>query len=42
MALQCGIEMTECRLLEENNRAHFMTKRFDRVGEKEKIHMWST
>jgi len=39
MAIQCGIEMTECRLLEENNRAHFMTKRFDRVGEKEKIHM---
>lgn len=39
MAVSCGIEMTECRLLEENNRAHFMTKRFDRVGAKEKIHM---
>lgn len=30
MAKACGIEMTECRLLEENGRAHFMTKRFDR------------
>ena len=30
MAIDCGIEMMECRLLEENNRAHFMTKRFDR------------
>ncbi len=39
MAISCGIEMTECRLLEENGRAHFMTKRFDRIGEKEKIHM---
>lgn len=38
MAIACGIEMTECRLLEENNRAHFMTKRFDRIHEKEKIH----
>lgn len=32
MARQAGIEMTECRLLEENGRAHFMTKRFDRDG----------
>lgn len=38
MATSCGIEMTECRLLEENGRAHFMTKRFDRIGEKEKLH----
>jgi serine/threonine-protein kinase HipA len=30
MATQAGIVMTECRLLEENNRAHFMTRRFDR------------
>ena len=27
-----GIQMTECRLIEENGRAHFMTKRFDRVN----------
>ena len=30
MARQAGIEMTPCRLLEENGRAHFMTRRFDR------------
>ena len=39
MAVACGIKMTDCRLLEENKRAHFMTKRFDRVGGKEKLHM---
>lgn len=32
MATDCEIEMNECRLLEENGRAHFMTKRFDRDG----------
>lgn len=37
MAKACGIEMTECRLYEEHNRAHFMTRRFDRIGP-EKIH----
>ncbi len=37
MAKEAGIEMTECRLLEENGRAHFMTKRFDRQLN-EKIH----
>jgi serine/threonine-protein kinase HipA len=30
MAKQAGIEMSPCRLLEENGRAHFMTRRFDR------------
>lgn len=38
MAKEAGIEMTECRLLEENGRAHFMTKRFDR-HRNHKIHM---
>ena len=38
MAKDAGIEMTNCRLLEENGRFHFMTKRFDRVGN-EKLHM---
>ncbi len=38
MAIDCGIDMSECRLLRENGRSHFMTKRFDRSGE-EKIHM---
>lgn len=32
MARQAGIAMSPCRLLEENGRAHFMTKRFDREG----------
>ncbi len=41
MAIACGIEMTECRLLEENGRAHFMTRRFDRTDKGEKIHMQS-
>lgn len=30
MAIDSGIEISECQLLEENGRAHFMTKRFDR------------
>lgn len=30
MAKQAGIDMYPCRLLEENGRAHFMTRRFDR------------
>jgi serine/threonine-protein kinase HipA len=34
MALAAGIDMHACRLLEENGRAHFMTKRFDRDGNK--------
>lgn len=33
MAIASGIEMSPCRLFEENGRAHFMTKRFDRDGE---------
>lgn len=30
MARAAGITMTDCRLFEENGRAHFMTRRFDR------------
>ena len=30
MATQAGVVMSECRLLEESGRAHFMTRRFDR------------
>ena len=41
MAKDCGIEMTECRLFEENGRAHFMTRRFDRPFGKEKLHVQS-
>ena len=39
MALDCEIEMTECRLIEENGRAHFMTRRFDRLPNNEKLHV---
>jgi serine/threonine-protein kinase HipA len=41
MAKELGIQMMECRLLEENGRAHFMTKRFDRLNNKEKLHVQS-
>ncbi|MBU1086532.1 MAG: type II toxin-antitoxin system HipA family toxin [Candidatus Omnitrophica bacterium] len=41
MALAAGIQMSESRLLEENGRSHFMTKRFDRTENGEKIHMQS-
>lgn len=39
MARAAGIEMTECRLLEEGGRAHFMTRRFDRLDNGEKVHV---
>jgi serine/threonine-protein kinase HipA len=39
MAKQAGIEMSECCLFEEGGRAHFLTKRFDRDSDGEKIHM---
>jgi serine/threonine-protein kinase HipA len=41
MATDAGINMSKCRLLEENGRRHFMTRRFDRKGDGDKIHMQS-
>lgn len=41
MAKAAGIEMSECRLLEENGRRHFMTRRFDRLADGAKLHMQS-
>jgi serine/threonine-protein kinase HipA len=41
MALAAGIDMMPCRLYEENGRSHFMTRRFDRDINGEKIHMQS-
>ena len=41
MAVEAGIKMMPCRLLEENGRAHFMTKRFDRLPGNEKVHVQS-
>lgn len=39
MACDSGIKMTQCRLMEEHGRAHFMTKRFDRNDDGQKLHM---
>ena len=41
MALEAGISMTRCDLLEESGRAHFMTQRFDRSPDGGKIHVQS-
>jgi len=41
MALECGIEISECRLFKENGRSHFMTRRFDRLAGGEKLHVQS-
>jgi serine/threonine-protein kinase HipA len=41
MAIDAGIVMTECRLLEEGGRRHFMTRRFDRGPDGSKRHMQS-
>ncbi len=41
MARAAGISMSECRLMEEGGRRHFMTRRFDRLAGGEKLHMQS-
>ena len=41
MAADAGIEISECRLLEEGGRRHFMTRRFDRLSDGGKLHMQS-
>jgi serine/threonine-protein kinase HipA len=41
MAVAAGINMSECRLLEEGGRRHFMTRRFDRSDDGDKLHMQS-
>lgn len=41
MARAAGIRMSDCRLFEENDRRHFMTRRFDRLAGGEKLHMQS-
>lgn len=41
MALAAGIDMKECRLLKENGRSHFITRRFDRTDAGGKIHLQS-
>jgi len=41
MAVEAGIEMTECRSHHEGGRSHFMTKRFDRTARGGRLHMQS-
>lgn len=41
MALDAGVSMTPCRLFEEGGRRHFMTQRFDRSPDGDKLHMQS-
>ncbi len=41
MATDAGITMSECRLFKENNRHHFITRRFDRLSGGKKLHMQS-
>ncbi len=41
MAVEAGIDMSECRLYHEGGRSHFMTRRFDRDARGRKIHMQS-
>ena len=41
MARAAGIQMTECRILHEAGRHHFVTRRFDRTDAGRKIHMQS-
>ena len=38
MAKSCGIDMQACHLLDEGSRRHFLTKRFDRIGN-DKVHI---
>ena len=39
LATACGITMMECDLLEDGDRRHFVTRRFDRSPEGEKLHI---
>lgn len=38
MANKCGVDMMPCRLLNEGNRRHFITQRFDRI-KNSKVHV---
>lgn len=41
IAEAAGVTMNPCRLFEEGGRRHFMTKRFDRTADGDKLHMQS-
>jgi len=39
MAVDAGLDMTECCIFPESGRSHFMTRRFDRTTESGKLHV---
>lgn len=39
MAFKAGINVMDCKLLKDGQKAHFMTKRFDRVDGNDKVHV---
>ena len=41
MASDAGLKMSDCRVFHENGRHHFMTRRFDRLPDGDKLHMQS-
>jgi serine/threonine-protein kinase HipA len=41
MAVDAGLRMSECRLLEVDGLVHFLTRRFDRPGPSTKLHVQS-
>lgn len=41
LAIDAGIDMSECRVHRESGRSHFMTRRFDRSARGRKLHMQS-
>jgi serine/threonine-protein kinase HipA len=41
LAVDAGIDMSECRVHREGGRSHFMTRRFDRRANGQKLHMQS-
>lgn len=41
MAQMAGIQMSECKLLPEGSRVHFLSRRFDRTADGKRIHMQS-
>lgn len=41
LAVAAGIDMSDCRVHREGGRAHFMTRRFDRRANGQKLHMQS-
>jgi len=41
MARDCGISISDCRLFDENDRRHFMMRRFDRLEDGRRLHMQS-